>query len=177
MKKILYILLFAAVAILFYLVYAGLFKSVEVKIQNMPGYRVMGIQHVGAYEKIGDAFNRIHAIADEKGVAVTMIGVYFDNPKNTPETELNSLAGLVVSVEDSLKLVGIEGMTALNIPPGTAAVSTFETSGMVSMIIGAIKSYPALTQFVEAQNIAERVNFVYEVYGDGSTEYVMQLAE
>lgn len=160
-----------------YLVYAGLFSSVEVKMQSMPGFRVMGVEHLGAYEKIGDAFNRMHAIADEHGVTVKMIGVYFDNPNTTPESDLHSLAGVVVSASDSLKLAGVEGVISLTIPAGNAAVSTFKTEGMVSMIIGAIKSYPALTEYVEAQRVAERVNFVYEVYGEGTTDYVMQLAD
>jgi effector-binding domain-containing protein len=177
MKKLLLVLLTVAVLLLAYLVYSGLFASVTIQMQNMPGYRVMGIQHTGPYEKIGDAFERVHAIADEHGVKVHMIGIYFDNPNETPEAQLRSLAGLVVSVEDSLKLANVEGITALTIPSGSAAVSSFKTSGMVSMIIGAVKSYPKLTEYVAEKNIVEQVNFVYEVYGEGQTEYVMQLAD
>jgi effector-binding domain-containing protein len=177
MKKLLLVLLAIAVLIVAYLTYSGLFTSVEVTMKQMPGYRVMGIQHTGPYEKIGDAFERVHAIAHEHGVQVHMIGVYFDNPNETPEAELRSLAGLVVSSEDSLMLANVEGITALTIPSGSAAVSSFKTSGMVSMIIGAVKSYPALTEYVADKKVAEQVNFVYEVYGEGHTDYVMQLAD
>ena len=177
MKKILIVLLVIVIIALGYLISAGLFKTVEIQLRPMPGYRVVGVEHIGPYEKIGDAFERIHAIADEQHVPVKMIGVYFDNPKTTAEDELHSLAGVVVSAEDSAKLAGMDGIMPLSIPAGNAAVSTFETNGMVSMIIGAIKSYPALTEYVETQQVADRVNFVYEVYGEGTTEYVMQLKD
>ena len=45
------------------------------------------------------------------------------------------------------------------------------------MIIGAMKSYPELTEYVTAKGVAEDVVFVYEVYEEGKTEYVMQLAD
>lgn len=177
MKKVLVVLLVISLLGLAYFIYSGLFRSVDITQRKVPGYRVMGVQHIGPYEKIGEAFERVHTIADEHSVKVKMIGVYFDNPNTTPEAELRSLAGLIVSSEDSIKLSEAEGITPLVIPPGNAAVSSFNTSGMVSMIIGAVKSYPALTEFVNAQNLADRINFVYEVYGEGHTDYIMQWAD
>jgi hypothetical protein len=138
---------------------------------------LLGVEHVGPYEKIGDAFERVHIIADENGVNVHTIGVYFDNPNEVSQDSLRSLAGLIVSEADSMKLSAVPGLKMLSIPPGNAAASTFETGGMVSMIIGAMKSYPELTEYVTAKGVAEDVVFVYEVYEEGKTEYVMQLAD
>jgi hypothetical protein len=76
-----------------------------------------------------------------------------------------------------MKLSAVPGLKTLSIPPGNAAASTFETGGMVSMIIGAMKSYPELTEYVTAKGVSENVVFVYEVYEEGKTEYVMQLAD
>ena len=176
MKKVLIVLLVLIVLGVIYLSTQGLFQSVEVEQRSMPGYRVVGINHVGPYEKIGDAFNQIHKIADEQSVPVKMIGVYFDNPNEVPAESLRSMAGIIVSEADSIKLSSLSNLTFLSIPAGEAAVSNFETGGMVSMIIGAMKSYPKLTEYVESIGIAKQVNFVYEVYGEGTTEYVMQLA-
>lgn len=177
MKKVLITLLALVLVVFVYLLTQGLMQRVHVEQRMMPGYRIMGVEHQGPYEKIGDAFNRIHQVADENGVAVQMIGVYFDNPNEVAEDSLRSLAGLVVSEADSSKLSAIRGLKALSIPPGNAAVSSFETGGMVSMIIGAMKSYPQLTEYVTEKGIAEDVVFVYEVYGQGKTDYVMQLAD
>lgn len=176
MKKFL-IGLFILVSLVFvYLISQGLLQSVKVEQRMMPGFRIAGIRHIGPYEKIGDAFNQIHAVADEQGVPVKMIGVYFDNPNEVVEDSLRSLAGIIVSEEDSARLSVLSNLTFLTIPAGNAAVSNFETDGMVSMIIGAMKSYPTLTEYVAEKGLAEQVNFVYEVYGEGKTEYVMQMA-
>jgi hypothetical protein len=177
MKKVLIALLLLVFAVFVYLITQGLMQHVHVEQRAMPGYRIVGIEHVGPYEKIGDAFNRVHDFADKNGVAVHMIGVYFDNPNEVPQDSLRSLAGLIVSEADSIKLSAVPGLKMLSIPPGNAAASTFETGGMVSMIIGAMKSYPELTEYVTSKGVAEDVVFVYEVYGEGKTDYVMQLAD
>ena len=176
MKKLLLLALVLASLLFLYLITQGLFQAVVVEQRTMPGYRVVGVRHTGPYEKIGDAFERIHTIADENGVAVKMIGVYFDNPEQVAADSLRSIAGIIVSEEDSTKLAALPGMAALWIPPGNAAVSSFETGGMVSMILGAMKSYPKLSEYVKEKGIAENVTFVYEVYDEGKTEYVMQLS-
>ena len=177
MKKILIALLALVLIAFVYLLSQGLMQRVHVEQRTMPGYRIVGVEHVGPYEKIGDAFERVHKIADEYGVNVHMIGVYFDNPNEVSQDSLRSLAGLIVSEADSMKLSAVPGLKMLSIPPGNAAASTFETGGMVSMIIGAMKSYPELTEYVTAKGVAEDVVFVYEVYEEGKTEYVMQLAD
>lgn len=177
MKKVLIALLLIVFVAFVYLLTQGLMQHVHVEQRMMPGYRIVGIEHRGPYEKIGDAFERVHKVADENGVAVQMIGVYFDNPNEVSQDSLRSLAGLIVSEADSIKLSAVPGLKMLSIPPGNAAASTFETGGMVSMIIGAMKSYPELTEYVTSKGVAEDVVFVYEVYGEGKTDYVMQLAD
>jgi DNA gyrase inhibitor GyrI len=177
MKKVLVIIVLLVFAAVTYLANEGLFSSVHVAEGDMPGFRVMGIEHRGPYEKIGPAFERISAIAKEKGIEPHMIGVYFDNPNMVAEDSLKSLAGMIVSVEDSLALASLPELKPLIIPAGHAAISSFETDGMVSMIIGAMKSYPKLTEYVAEKGKGEDVNFVYEVYGEGQTQYVMQFRD
>jgi DNA gyrase inhibitor GyrI len=177
MKKVLVIIVLLAFAAVTYLANEGLFSKVLVTEGEMPGFRVMGIEHRGPYEKIGPAFERVSAIAKEKGFEPRMIGVYFDNPNMVAEDSLKSLAGMIVSVEDSLVLASLPELKPLIIPAGHAAISSFETDGMASMIIGAMKSYPKLTEYVAEKNRGEDVNFVYEVYGEGQTQYVMQFRD
>jgi len=177
MKKFLIIVLLLISLVFIYVSTQGLFQPVVVEQRSMPGYRVVGIQHIGPYEKIGDAFNQMHSIAEEQGVPVKMIGVYFDNPNEVVEDSLRSIAGLVVSEADSAKLSKLPDLRVLSIPPGNAAVSDFKTGSMASMIIGAMKSYPKLTEYVAEKGLTQRITFVYEVYGEGKTEYVMQMSD
>ena len=177
MKKVLAIIVLLVFAAVTYLANEGLFSKVVVAEGDMPGFRVIGIEHRGPYDKIGPAFERISEIAKEKGIEPRMIGVYFDNPDMVAEDSLKSLAGMIVSVEDSLALASLPELKPLIIPAGHAAISSFETDGMVSMIIGAMKSYPKLTEYVAEKGKGEDVNFVYEVYGEGQTQYVMQFRD
>ena len=177
MKKLLLVISLVVFVAIIYLANQGLFSSAKIVEGEMPGYRVMGVEHRGPYEKIGPAFERVSAIAKEKGIEPHMIGVYFDNPNMVAEDSLKSLAGMIVSVEDSLALASLPELKPLIIPAGHAAISSFETDGMVSMIIGAMKSYPKLTEYVAEKNRGEDVNFVYEVYGEGQTQYVMQFRD
>lgn len=177
MKKVLIIVGLLVFALFIYLFNQGLLSDVVVTEQAMPGYSVMGFEHVGPYEEIGDAFQRIEAVAKENGVAVNMIGIYFDDPNTVAKDSLHALAGLVVNPSDSLKLSSLAGMTSMTIPAGNAAVCDFETKSAASMIIGAMKCYPKLTDYVVQHNQAESIRHVYEVYSEGSTKYVMQWGE
>jgi hypothetical protein len=174
MKKILILFAFVALVIFVYLVNEGLLSDVQIIDRAMPGYRVVGLEHLGPYNKIGDSFRSVQKIAEEQGVPVKMIGVYFDNPDVVEEDSLQSLAGLVVSESDSAKLSSLPNLRGLYIPPGSAVVCSFATDGVVSMILGAMKSYPKLTEYVTAANKANDIEYVYEVYGEDQTEYVMQ---
>ena len=176
MKKFLIVVVFILLVAVLYLAMNGAFSSIVVKEDSMPGYRIVGIEHRGPYEKIGDSFNRIHELADSYGVPVKMIGVYFDNPEKVPSDSLRSIAGIIVSENDSVKLSREGSIVNFSIPPGTAAVTDFTTEGKIAMIIGAMKSYPALTKYMEASGKADSIQFVYEVYSEKSTRYVMQYA-
>lgn len=174
MKKFLIVLALIVFAVITYLASEGLFRDAEISERLMPGYRVMGLTHTGPYEKIGDAYKRVGEVAAEQGIAAHMIGVYYDNPDEVPKDSLRALAGLIVSSGDSLKLAALPEFSALAIPKGNAVVATFETDGMVSMIIGAMKCYPALTTYVGNSDKAAQISYVYEVYEEGYTNYVMQ---
>lgn len=176
MRRFLIVVVFILLVALLYLAMNGVFTSVEVKEDKMPGFRIVGLEHRGPYEKIGDSFNQIHQLADSCGVPIKMIGIYFDNPEKVPSDSLRSIAGIIVSENDSLKLSRLGGIVHFSIPPGPAAVADFNTEGKIAMIIGAMKAYPALTNYMEASGKADSIQFVYEVYSEKSTRYVMQYA-
>lgn len=60
-------------------------------------HRLVGLDHKGDYNNIGATFDRLSAIASAKGLfspGSRMFGIYFDDPKATPKSELRSFAGL-----------------------------------------------------------------------------------
>lgn len=77
----------------------------NVEIKDMPALRVATVQHVGPYNRIGDAFTTLGQIAGPAnllGPNSTMLAIYHDDPETTPEAELRSAAA--VTVEPDVKL-------------------------------------------------------------------------
>jgi AraC family transcriptional regulator len=70
-----------------------------VEIMERPALRVIGLEHRGAYSRIGPVFERLGAAVTAAGLwpeAVEFLGLYFDDPSSVPEPELRSLAGIAV---------------------------------------------------------------------------------
>ena len=73
--------------------------TMEVEIKEMPELRVGAVKHVGPYNQIPKAFERLGAVAGPAGLlrhAGSMIAIYHDDPETTPQDQLRSEAALVV---------------------------------------------------------------------------------
>ena len=71
----------------------------DVDIRQMPELRVGAVRHVGPYNQIPTACERLGAIAGPAGLlrqAGPMIAIYHDDPESTPQDQLRSDAALVV---------------------------------------------------------------------------------
>jgi len=93
------------------------------EIIDQPAMRVAAVEHRGPYHRIGEAFSRLGEIAEPAGLFVPgakMIGVYYDDPDVTPESDLRSKAGITIS--ETAKLP--PGLTEIRIPAGRVARMT-----------------------------------------------------
>ncbi len=90
----------------------------EVQITEMPELRIGGVRHVGPYDKIQTAFEKLGAVAGRAGLfgrdGVTMLGVYYDNPQTTPAEELRSDAALTFPDNEEVP----EGLSEHRLPEG-----------------------------------------------------------
>jgi AraC family transcriptional regulator len=71
----------------------------DVETKQMPAMRLATLHHVGAYNRISEAFGRLGDIAGRAGLfsaKPTMLALYHDDPKTTPEAELSSDAAVVI---------------------------------------------------------------------------------
>src|SRR5579885_3473187 len=71
----------------------------NVTIEEMPSLRVATIPHVGPYNRISEAFQRLGALAGPAGLlrqGAMMIAIYHDDPEAMPAEQLRSDAGLTV---------------------------------------------------------------------------------
>ncbi len=77
-------------------------RMYEVEIKQEASFPVASVDHKGAYQEVGNAFERLLAQAGAAGLlgpGMRTFGMYYDDPKSVPEKELRSKACLRVSPE------------------------------------------------------------------------------
>ena len=73
--------------------------AMNVIVEEMPALRVATVPHLGPYNRISEAFQRLGAIAGPAGLVregTLMLAIYHDDPETTPAEELRSDAGFTV---------------------------------------------------------------------------------
>jgi len=74
----------------------------DVTIKDFAPVRLAALDHKGAYQEIGTAFQRLATWAQPRGLlgnGTRSFGVYFDDPESVPAAELRSIAGITVGVD------------------------------------------------------------------------------
>ena len=175
MKKALKIIGVIALLLIGFLAYEGLFTSATPVKGIEGGYLLCGVDHIGAYQKIGPKFEQIKKIAEEKGFKDGKYsGVYFDDPKTVAEDKLRSFAGIIVNTEkDSAALSNIPGTHFYRIPKSEAVYCDMPMKGMISMIISISKAYPALGEYHQQHPTNKVPSIFFELYEKSSMRIVM----
>ena len=95
-----------------------------VDILDQPARRLAAVSHRGPYLEIGAAFDKISAILaarGEGGKGRTMAGIFYDDPSQTPETELRSHAAVEVEPDFPIDAP----MEEVRLPAGRHAVMQY----------------------------------------------------
>lgn len=95
----------------------------QVTLSDRPALRAAASRHGGAYNRISEAFQRLHGIAGPAGLVrpgTEMLAVYHDDPETTAEPELRSDAALTVPPDVPIPA----GLAEIAIPAGRYAVTT-----------------------------------------------------
>jgi AraC family transcriptional regulator len=98
-------------------------SSMNVKLEQMPELRVATVRHVGPYDRISEAFQRLGAIVGPAGLlqkGSAMIAIYHDDPEATPVDALRSDAGVTVPEGSPLP----DGIVEQRLPAGRYARTT-----------------------------------------------------
>ena len=171
MKKVLWIVL-ALVAIVYgFLITQGLYRTVEVQQGEQGGFILVGLDHVGSYMEIGNAFAEVQAQFPDGEFA----GIYYDNPEFVAEDSLRSFAGVKVSATDGLEAIAAHPEFRLvEVEKGPSLYTDWSGgSGTVSIILGTMKAYPALKAACEETGLCTEKSIAFEEYSDAGTRYVM----
>lgn len=96
-------------------------RSMQVEIAEHPGLRVGTVRHVGPYNRINEAFERLGALAGRAGLWAqpqpVVLALYHDDPEGTAPEALRSDAAISVPLERPMP----EGLVEQHIPAGTYA--------------------------------------------------------
>jgi AraC family transcriptional regulator len=97
--------------------------AMNVEIENMNAMRLAAVRHIGPYDTIGKAFEKLGASAGRAGLLTgqaTMIAIYHDAPESTPAGELRSDAGVVVPASAAIP----PELGEIHVPAGRYARTT-----------------------------------------------------
>jgi AraC family transcriptional regulator len=96
-------------------------RTMQVEIKDQPELRVGTVRHVGPYNQIPQAFERLGSIAGPAGLfgqpGAIVLAIYHDDPETTPQDALRSDAGVVVPGPAPMP----EGLVEQRIPAGRYA--------------------------------------------------------
>ena len=99
----------------------------QVRMETTPALTLLAYPHTGSYMNIGKAFEKLSGWASMRNVFnqdTRMVGVYFCDPDNTPESELRSLAGITMAPAQRPELD--EPLELFELPSAECAVLTFK---------------------------------------------------
>lgn len=105
----------------------------DVTLKTMPELRLATVRHVGPYNQIPHAFERLGALASQAALPqradTMMIAIYHDDPESVPQDELRSDAA--ITIPDSTPLP--DGLAEQHLPAGryasTVHVGPYEQLG------------------------------------------------
>ena len=140
-------------AALVYAYYGG-FKTITFKEAEQGGETLVYEEMIGDYSQSPNLQNKIYyaLLNDEKIETTKGFGIYFDDPKAVEKSKLRSEAGCIVEDLDSAAIARLsEKYNVKTLPQSHCIVTEFPNKGMLSIIIGLIKVYPALETYCKQQ--------------------------
>ena len=103
-------------------------KMFDVQIESIDELSLIGYENQGDYMQVGNKFEQLFLYANTKNLLdenTRSIGIYYDDPKSVPESELRSTACISVDQEFSLQGHDKE-LVKKHIPAGQCATVVFK---------------------------------------------------
>lgn len=149
-------IIIAALAIILLLSgwYMGYFSRVNIVEKDEGGFKVIGVNVTGPYSNVAKDMERVSKQLKEMGVICTKgFGIYYDDPKMVNAEKCRSFVGNIIDEKD-FKIVSElkpEGLKIDSIPKAKTVVAEFPIKNTLSYMIGPMKVYPALSNYMSAR--------------------------
>ncbi len=145
--------------------YVGYFSKIIIEDKQAGGYLLAGEDFTGPYMKVTHTMTKVDSILKTMNIVCTKgFGIYYDNPKETPQEKCRSFVGNIIEDKDSSLLDEIKskGFKVEKVAVGQALVIEFPIKGNYSYMIGPMKVYPAFTKYIKEKNYKPKL--AMEVY-------------
>ena len=129
----------------------------DVRIKQQPEVRIGTVRHIGPYEKIPQAFERLGAVMSgaKRPPNAQLLALYHDDPQTTAADRLRSDAALTFPTGSNVPI----GLIERRLPAGKYASAIH-----VGSYDGLGKAWAALKQEVAARGLRPTGAVSYEVY-------------
>ncbi len=138
--------------------------NTEIKVQEMPKLDLAYVKHVGAFNKIGDAYNKLFKWAIPNGLlgASKTITLYHDNPKVTPIAKVRQSACITISAD--IKVTGEINKTTIK--KDKFAVGRFEIND-----VDFSKAWDSMFVWIAENGYFSKDGDYYEIYHNNYMEH------
>lgn len=141
LKKIGVVVLVLIVALAVIAYFAGMFKSVTIKVGTTGPYQIVCLDHIGPYKNIAKKIQSVEKLLAERKIKpVAACGIYYDNPKVVSSDKLRSKGGCIV--KGDLKLDILE---EIEIPKRKVVIAKIKAHPAVAPI----KTYPKIEKWMK----------------------------
>ena len=135
-------------------VYYGAFTKLNVEETTLPSYTIVVKKMQGAYKQSPKAMNEVYYyLLNELDIETYKgIGIYYDNPQTTPDSQLQREAGSIIEEKDIEKLINLEWYEVKTLEQKETMLITYPYKGMLSTIISLMRVYPKLNEYAQSHN-------------------------
>ena len=125
----------------------------------------------GDYRKSGELMDSVYEklIETESIETYRGFGVFYDNPKNVPVDKLRYEAGCILDGPSEATIKRLKtNFKVKNLKEGQCITTEFPFKGKLSIVLGTLRVYPALSRYIREHNLPEAgpIMEIYDVPGE-----------
>ncbi len=161
------------------LVWYGYFAAVSVREKPVGPYTMVYKVYIGPSSGVEPLLAEIRSslTSEFKVKAPVDFGLYYDDPKTTPQDQCRILVGCILEDDQDGDLHAIsEKYTVALFPRGMAVVADYPYRNKLSVLFGMLKGYPAVLDYATERQLERKP--VLEMYDPlrGRIRYVLSTA-
>lgn len=156
LRNTLIIVAILAVIMVCYYAYLGGFSKIEFQVAEAGGEILVYEEMVGDYAQSNTVMDKVYySLLNDYNIETTKgFGIYYDDPQKVESTKLRSEIGSVLEEKDSVRIAELcDRFQVKFCPEQTCIVTEFPFKGPISVMIGLIKVYPAMNEYLKANNL------------------------